>query len=259
MKKGLLFAVVAVGILISETPADQAWSILTTALGDQNVDRRASAVRALGLIVNNERARQLAENSLGDPVAEVRAAAAESLGKMKAKASAPKLAERMTSDNDTAVVFAAGAALYALDDPRGYAFYYAVVTGQRKSGESLLDSQIKMLHDQKAMEKEGLQGALGFVPFGNVGYGVVKRVTRDDASQVRAGALQKLARDPDPRTAEALKWAAADTKWIVRAAAITAIAERGDPKLMSAVTPLLADENDCVRFTAAAATLRLSK
>jgi len=258
MKKALLLAAVA-GILISETPADRAWSILTNALGDLNADRRAAAVHALGVIVNNERARQLAENSLSDPVADVRAAAAESLGQMNANASAEKLFEKMTGDDDTAVVFAAGAALYALDDPRGYGFYYAVLTGQRKTGESLLDSQKKMLQDRKAMEKTGIQAGLGFVPFGNLGYGVVKRVTRDDATPVRAAAAQKLARDPDPRTSEALKWAAADEKANVRAAAITAIAMRGDPKLLSAVTPRLDDENDAVRFAAAAALLRLTK
>ena len=137
MKKALLFAAVAAGILVSETPSDRAWSILTNALRDDNADGRAKAVRALGLIVNDERARQLGENSLSDPVADVRAAAADSLGQMNAKASAPKLFERMTTDNDAAVVFAAGVALYALDDPRGYEFYYAVLTGQRTASTAL--------------------------------------------------------------------------------------------------------------------------
>ena len=256
MKKALLFVAVAVSIFILETPADRAWSILTNALGDKQADRRAKAVRALGLIVHNERARQLAENSLSDPVADVRAAA-YSLGEMNARASAPKLVQR-TAENDTAVVFAAGAALYTLGDPQGYEFYYAVLTRRRKSGETLLDSQMKMLQDRKAMAQMGLQAGLGFVPFGSLGCGVVKRVTRDDASQVRAGAVQKLVRDPDPRTSEALKWAAADENWMVRAAAVTAIAQRGDPKLLTALTPRLGDENDSVRFAAAAALLRMT-
>jgi HEAT repeat protein len=39
---------------------------------------------------------------------------------------------------------------------------------------------------------------------------------------------------------------------------VSAIAKRGDPELVSAVIPLLEDEEDTVRFSAAAAVVRLS-
>ena len=156
-------------------------------------------------------------------------------------------------------MFAAASALYTLGDPQTYDIYFAVLTGERKSGESLLDSQLQMLKDPKAVAQLGFQAGLGFVPFGSLGFSVLKAATKDDTSPVRSAAAQKLIRDPDPKTAQALMTAAADPKWMVRAAVINAIAQRGDPKLLTAVLPRLDDENDTVRFTAAGAVLRLTK
>jgi HEAT repeat protein len=211
------------------------------------------------MVVNNETARKSAEKALSDPKPDVRAAAAYALGEMNAKSSATKLAGLVKTDKDTAVVFAAAAALYTLGDSRAYEFYYAVLTGQRKSGDSLLDSQMKMLQDRKAVAQMGLQAGLGFVPFGSLGYTVFRTATKDDTSPVRAAAAQKLIRDGDPKTAEALMSSASDDKWMVRAAVINAIAQRGDPKMVNGILPRLTDENDTVRFTAAGAILRLSK
>jgi len=84
-------------------------------------------------------------------------------------------------------------------------------------------------------------------------------VTKDDTSPVRAAAAQKLIRDPDPKTADALMKAASDPKWLVRASVVDAIAKRGDSALLKAVWPLLDDENETVRFVAAATIVRLTK
>src|SRR5205085_10810162 len=105
-----------------------------------------------------------------------------------AKSSVQKLAERIKTDSEAEVVFGAAAALHALGDPRAYEFYYAVLTGQRKTGTSLIDSQLKMLQDKKALAKMGVEAGLGFVPFGTLGYTLVKRGTQDDTSPVRAAA-----------------------------------------------------------------------
>jgi HEAT repeat protein len=169
------------------------------------------------------------------------------------------LVEQIKADQDAEVVFAAAAALYTLGDPRAYEFYYAVLTGQRKTGDSLVESQLKMLQDRRAVARMGIQAGLGFVPFGSLGYGLVRSRTKDDTSPVRAAAAQKLIRDPDAKTTDALISTAADEKWLVRAAVINAIAQRGDSKLLVAVVPRLDDENDTVRFTAAAAVLRMTK
>jgi HEAT repeat protein len=100
---------------------------------------------------------------------------------------------------------------------------------------------------------------LGFIPFGSLGYSLLKTATKDDTSTVRAAAAQKLVRDPDPKSAEALTSTASDGKWLVRAAVINAMAQRGDAKMVKAISPRLDDDNDTVRFTAAAAILRLTK
>ena len=80
-------------------------------------------------------------------------------------------------------------------------------------------------------------------------------MTKDDTSPVRAAAAQKLIRDTDPKTAEALMQNALDKKWLVQVAVVDAIAKRGDPALLKAVWPLLSDENTTIRFNAAAAIL----
>jgi HEAT repeat protein len=67
-----------------------------------------------------------------------------------------------------------------------------------------------------------------------------------------------LAHDPDPATAKALVKATNDKDWIVRAAAVEAIAQRGDPSLLPKVAIKLEDKNPKVRYSAAAAVIRLS-
>ena len=76
----VLLAATGAALLSAETQADRSWSILNKGLTDQKVDRRVKAVRALGLIVNNQKARELAEKALADPKPDVREAAADSLG-----------------------------------------------------------------------------------------------------------------------------------------------------------------------------------
>lgn len=241
----------------AETPSQRAWGILTAAGKDESYEKRMGAVRALGLITADSRAQSMAETALNDEREEVRAAAAEALGQMGAKSSASKL-KTATRDKATSVVFAATNALFLFGDPAAYEVYYAVLSGEKKSGDALLESQLKMLKDTKALTKLGIEAGIGFIPFGGVGYKVFKMSTEDTVSPVRAVAAVKLARDRDPKTGKALRTAVSDPKWLVRAAVVGAIAKRGDPSLLSAVEPLLADENDVVRYNAAAAVIQLS-
>jgi HEAT repeat protein len=244
--------------LYAQTPVDRSWGILDAGVADKSPETRVKAVRALGLITNNKKAQEMAEKALADEKPEVQAAGADALGQMGAKSSAPKLIEAVKA-KDSDVVFAAANALYQLGDPRAYDVYYAVLVGERKSGDSLMDSQMKMLKDKKALARMGLEGGIGFIPFGGMGLTVFKTVTKDDTSPVRAAAAQKLVRDTDPKTGEALMKTAADPKWLVRAAVVDAIAKRGDKELLKAVWPRLDDENETVRFIAAGTILRLTK
>lgn len=240
----------------AQPPAERGWSILERGAADPNDERRAKAVHALGLLSKNERARKLAESALGDPNSDVRAVAATALGQIGLRASAAKLKEALR-DAETEVVFSATAALFLIGDPAAHEVYYAVLTGERKTGDALVQSQLDRLNDPEALARIGFEAGVGFIPFGGISYKMFKSIRQDHATPVRAAAAKKLASDPDPKSGEALRKACSDEKWLVRASAVSAIAERGDKKLVSAVMPLLDDPEDIVRFTAAAATVRL--
>jgi HEAT repeat protein len=260
MTRGLLLLCTSwaiAGTGTSQAPAERAWSILEQGAADQNDERRAKAVHALGLVSKSERARKLAESALSDPKPDVRAAAATALGQIGLRGSVAKLKEAV-KDSETDVVFSATAALFVLGDPFAHEVYYAVLTGERKTGEALLASQLDRLKDPEALAKIGFEAGVGFVPFGGISYKMFKSIRQDNVSPVRAAAAKRLALDPDPRSGQALAKACSDEKWLVRASAVSAIAERGDKNFVSAVIPLLDDPDDVVRFTAAAATVRLA-
>lgn len=257
MKK---FAVVFVMLfsisLFAQSPQERCWKILKDGIANEKDETRAKAADALGLLTKNDQARQLAEGALADSSADVRAEAATALGQINLPASIPKLKTAFL-DKETEVVFATGAALYAMGDKLGYNFYYAVLTGERKSGDKLLEAQMKMLKDPAALAKIGFEAGVGMIPFGGIGLKAIKGLRADNTSPVRAAAAQKIAHDPDPKSREALAHATGDEKWVVRASAISAIAQRGDATLVPTLVPRLDDEEDSVRFNAAAAIIRL--
>jgi HEAT repeat protein len=257
MKRILLLGLIFAARLVCQTDVDKAWGVLETALADKSADTRARAAFVLGLIDNNSKAQSDAEKALTDEASRVRAAAARALGAMGAKSSIPKL-KALIYDHESEVVFAVAAALRRLEDPAAFEIYYAALTGERKSGQSLAEEQMKLLKDPKALSKIGFEVGVGFVPFGGAGLAGYKMLTKDDATPVRAAAATQLASDPDPRAAKALVAALADGKWLVRAAAADAIAQRNDPSLKNSLTPVFLDSKDTVSFTAAAAYLRLN-
>lgn len=236
---------------------DRAWTILRDGFEDKSSEKRTKAVQALALLPANRRAGEIARKALSDANADVRAAAAIALGQMDDIAARPKLREAL-NDKEAKVVIAAANALYALKDPAAYDVYYELLTGGRKSSNGIVHSELNTLKDRREVERLALETGIGFIPFGGAGWEAWKTVTKDDKSPVRAAAAEKLAHDPDPKSATALAAACFDRKWIVRAAAVTAIAKRGDPTLLPSAQRLLTDSNDSVRFDAAAAVIRLS-
>jgi HEAT repeat protein len=235
----------------------KAWQMLEDGAASDDTDKRVIAIRVLGLLNGDRHAIELSEKALKDKDEKVRAAAATALGQMGAKGSIPKLHEAL-KDDDVGVVMASAHALHAMGDPVAYEVYYAVLTGERKSGAGLLEQQKKMLKDPKKMAQFGFEQGLGFIPFASIGYGVVKAVRKDDVSPVRAAAAKVLADDPDPRSGKALEEATFADSAIVRAAALDALARRGDPALINSAETAMNDENASVRFTAAATVVRLS-
>src|SRR5208337_440562 len=241
---------------VAHTPQEDAWSMLNAGLTNKAWEKRVKAVRVLGELTGNAKAEEAALTALKDEREDVRAAAAQALGDMGAKSAIPQLLD-MLNDTEPLVILAAHS-LINLGDNRGYSVYYAVLTGERKTGTSLIERAHKMLKDRKKMAALGFQAGLGFVPYGGLAVSGFKMLTRDDTSPVLAAAALTLAKDPDPKSGEALANAAiTQEKWLVRAAAFDAIAKRGDPSLKSTAVDGLQDQEE-VQYSAAGAVIRLS-
>jgi HEAT repeat protein len=251
----LLF--VSVGLALAQSPQQKAWQILEAGISEKSTDKRAAAAGVLGLIPKDAKAAGMAEKALEDEKPEVRKAAASALGRMEARSSIAKL-KKALGDKEASVAMAAAQSLLSFGDPEGYDLYYAVLTGERKTGSGMVDEQLKTFKDPKKMATFGLEEGIGFVPFAGIGYGAFKALTKDDASPVRAAAAKVLVKDPDPRTGQGLLRAASDKRWLVRAAALDAIAMRGDSSLLAGIEPKMSDQRATVRYTAAAAVIRLA-
>ncbi len=242
----------------SLSPKVQAWTILNNGVANSSYDKRAKAVQVLGLLKDNTEAEHMAMKALQDERPEVRASAAAALGNMGAKSAIPEL-RKMFHDTDVTVILASARALLDLGDRSGYEVYYAILTGETKTGKGLLDQQKKMLKDPQKLAQFGFETGIGFIPFAGVGWTAFKMLRKDDVSPVLAASALTLANDPDPKSGEALVDAAEGNKsGIVRAAALNALAQRGDPKLIKAAEESLQDEKEEVQYSAAAAVIRLS-
>ena len=242
----------------SEAGAQKAWDLLDTAAASRKTGERSDSIRALGLLRNDVHARNLARHALEDPKPEVRVAAATALGQMRCIQSIPWL-RKLLSDKKLPVAMAAAHSLRDLKDDRyAYAIYFDVLTGARKSNDGLIAQQLETLHNPKELAKIGFSEGIGLVPFAGIGWEAYRTMHKKDPDPVRAVAARILAHDPDPATAAALVKATHDKNWIIRAAAFEAIAEREDPSLQPKVELGFADRNARVRYTAAAAVIRLS-
>ena len=240
------------------SPKHKAWDTPVTAAFSRNSSERTNGIRALGLLQGDTQARELAEAALSDSKPEVRSAAATALGQMHAVQSITKL-QRALSDKKISVVMAAAQSLRQLkDDKSAYDVYYELLTGERKSNDGLIARQLDTLKNPKEMAQIGLSEGIGFIPFAGIGWDAYRTMHKKDPNPVRAVAAKFLTHDPDPASARALVKATRDKDWIVRAAALEAIAQRGDSSLLPSVETKCTDKNEKVRFTAAAAVIRLS-
>ena len=241
-----------------DAPKDKAWGILHDGIEDKSAERRAKAVRALGLLPDNQVAEAVADKALKDDKSMVRAAAAEALGSMSARHSIRDL-RAVLDDTDPQVVLAAANSLMELADTGpAYNIYYGLLTGRMRGDKGFVKEQVKTMQDPKKLATLGFEEGIGFVPFAGIGYSVYKRVIKSDSGDLRAAVAKRLALDPDPLSARALVAATQDKHWLVRAAALEAISQRGDRALLPKVILSLDDEKDEVRFAAAACIVHLS-
>lgn len=241
----------------SQTPQQKAWEVLQGGLDEHNTNRRAAAARSLGFLDGNSRAIESAEKALGDKKPAVRAAAATALGQLGDRTSISQLKVAL-ADKDNRVFYAAADSLILMGDPAGYDAYYQQLTGERKSGEGIIQEKKKFLADPRALTLLGVGVGIGYAPYATYGWMVWQELSHDYTSPTRIEALSKLEKDPDPGISKGLLKVASDKHWTVRVAALSAIARHGDVSLIGPITPYMADKKAAVRYTAAAAILRLS-
>jgi HEAT repeat protein len=242
----------------NDSPEEQAWTVLHAGLIDRISSRRSSSVQALSLLSGDQRAINFALRALGDRDEHVRAAAATSLGQLHALKAVPAL-KKALADPRMSVVLAAAHSLLMLNDRSAYDFYYAILMGDKKTSNGLVQGQLERFKDPKEVAQLGFQEGLGFVPFGGMGYEAMREIRKHDAAPVRAAAARWLALDPDAMAEDALiQSALADTSLMVRLASLDALAQRGDAKGIPRLVKNLSDGNSTVRYRTAALILRLS-
>jgi HEAT repeat protein len=235
----------------------RAWNLLDDGAANSSYEKRSKAMAALGVIKDDPEAERMAVKGRSDQRPEVRAAAAAALGDIGIKSATTEL-HKMFKDTDVTVIMAAARALLSLGDDSGYQVYYAILTGESKTGASLLEEQKKMLKDPQKMAQFGFEQGIAFIPFAGLGWNAVKMIRKDDTAPVMAASAITLANDPDPKSGEALATAAKTNKsWIARAAALNALAKRGNPALLPDAEQCLADEKEEVQYAAAGAVIRL--
>jgi HEAT repeat protein len=151
--------------LIAQVPRDKSWQVLQDGARSKDSKTRALAVQSLGLVPGDGAAEKLAIESLKDANASVRAHAATALGQMKGRNAIPALTEAL-QDKEFGVLLAASSALKSLGDPSAFLVYYALLTGERKSGGGLVEEQKKMLNDPKKMAQWDSSRALDLCRLG---------------------------------------------------------------------------------------------
>lgn len=259
----LLWAVCSIATLTAHAVSkaslkEQAWDLLRAGVDDEKVPHRATAVRVLSLLPGEAEARTLAANALQDEKPEVRAAGAWALGQLRATSTIPQL-KKLLADKEPSVVLAVANALLQMKEKSAYDVYYEILTGQRKGSKGLVQEQMDTLKDPKKVAMLGFEEGIGFIPFAGLGYTAVKTLVKDDSSPVRAAAAKVLGDDPDPDIDNTLLDVVINDKSeIVRVAALEAIARRNHPAMIGKVAPILNDDSDPVKYTAAAAILRLA-
>jgi HEAT repeat protein len=236
----------------------QAWHILVEGAHGSNMDKRANAIQALGLASRDPAAVGLAEDALGDKEAYVRAAAAKALGALGSTESIPKL-QNLVNDKDISVSLAVGHALVQLKSNSGYDVYYSLVVGTRKGSESLITQEMDQMKTPSRAIRFAFDQGIGFLPYGGYGMEALHAWKKRSSAPTRAAAARELAGDPDPRSGHALAKAVSDKDWTVRAATVEAIAKRADASLLADIVPAMSDKKDIVRYSAAAAVLRLTR
>lgn len=256
-----LFAIALFGELLTAEPRQsllqqQAWSVLESGLTHSKPAHRQDAVKALSLLSDDRHAIRLAVRALQDENSGVRASAATTLGQLHAVSAVAELRSAL-QDKEISVVLAACQALYYLHDKSQYSVYYAILMGDRKADDGIIQAQLDRFKDPKKIMEMGFQEGISFVPYGGIGVEAY-RAAKSDGSPVRAAAARYLALDPDPMSGDALvQVALTDGSTNVRMAALDAISQRGDSACADRLQRNLNDPKSAIRYRTAATILHL--
>ena len=130
---------------------------------------------------------------------------------------------------------------------------------ENRKRESLITQEMDQMKTPSRAIRFAFDQGIGFLPYGGYGMEVLHAWNKRSSAPTRAAAARELAGDPDPRSGHALAKAVSDKDWTVRAAAVEAIAKRADASLLADIVPAMSDKKDIVRYSAAAAVLRLTR
>jgi HEAT repeat protein len=251
----------AVSLTASPTERSQeAWKILTDALGDvKHLQTRIQALAALGLM-RSPRAEKLIEDAMRDANLDVRTAAALAAGETKDRNLTTNL-RNLLDDKEPQVVFTAAITLWKMGDDSGEDILMAVVDGERASGPTLVNGakhdMSRELHDPSAMAKLGALQAASIL-LGPFGFGITayEYIHKNGGDSARVSAVEQIAQEKTEPVHKELVAALGDKDPAVRAAAAKALVEYRDNATSLAIYALFADPKYPVRLTAAAAYLR---
>lgn len=253
-------------LLLSLAPAsaaklDDAWKTLADGTTEANANKRKLALSAIVIAGTNPRAVTMAALLLKDKEVDVRQTAAFVLGEMNARAAIPKLVEAL-DDEAPEVSFMAARSLWNLGDRRGKDVLLAVLAGERGVSAGLLRGTMrdakKRLRDPAGLAMLGVKEGAGiFLGPAAMGITAFEELRKDGSASARTLSAEALTKDTDPATIKVLEEALDDKNWLVRAALVKALAMRGSRASIPKVQALLEDKQDAVRYTAAAALVRL--
>lgn len=250
------------GLAFAQPSEELAWQTLTDGLKDGNPVKRIAAVVAMSVIRPQPKSVGMVEGVMDDKDYGVRQAACDTLGSVKSRTSIPKL-KTMLDDKAPEVIFAAAKALYAMGDPAGRQVLSDILIGEQKGSSGFLpasmrDARLK-LHDPKALLLVGVNSAAGFLGPAGAGVPVAEQLLKDGQASGKTVAALLLATDTSAESKAAVKEALNDKNWTVRSAALRATSLRDLTELFPEVSVLLDDKRDEVKYSAAAAMIRLKQ
>lgn len=238
--------------------ADEAWSILTTAVTDsKHSEVRIQALAALGMLGTNPRSTGHITTALDDKDLDVRTAAILAAGETHNRNLTTAL-RTMLDDKEPQVAFAAAVTLWKMNDHSGEDILIAVADGDRSANPTMVKGAGHKLsrtfrHPSDLARLGALQGATMLL--GPFGFGVTayEYVRKNGGNSARVTAIEQLAQEKTKPIQEELITALDDKDLTVRVAAAKALGSYRDRSVSNSLFHLFIDPKPPVRLTAAAA------